>query len=1104
MISMMRLVGGIKISEVSKVVWVMAVVLFAAVTSSPVAALVEGSQVETASAVQTWEALRVETAASGTFLFLEGLEAPGFVLEESAEGDLFKIELPGVRRSVRDSAEEEGVLSLYDGLVDQITTSTFEGPAGPTTRIEVSLSAPASLEEGSFEGVFGFIVRPLAILPIADLSPKSDSVSPGDPTEDQAIESVLLEEAEDPWAVAETIAGLNEMGSQAVATGTDFGAPAAVPAEAEVNDRLEAVTTEAIVESVPAEEGTQASLVTHEAKKLTGIQVRPTQEGVLLFLEADGWLNNAQAFAIENPDRLVIDLFGVEIDVQQNPIPVGHAQVDQIRWGAHTDKLRVVVDGGPDVSGFQGRRVVPVPDGLILTVGQGTELEEALQIAQSTASPSSPPLRESVAVRKANSSIPAVGIVTATAPVEHVKTAHEIAGVEPEGFSAPAALEAPVSMPPTDSISPLASSPVPAASAPAEIFGLQYDRDAIRDRIAVLADAPVEYEIFEPDAETVVLQIANAVVSAGAGDKVTPEPGGPVSMVSVFQQPEVAEAQVRVVVRRAPDLAPRVTRRGSLLLLDFAREGLVAEPPPAFPSDESSLEESMDPSLKASLKTELPRQTADSIGQTQPVGEKNRELAKAAALDASGSAPAALADVVSALDSSLPERPSPRSVPQAVPASLEGPASVDLLEEGGLITGKEYTGRRISLDFKDVLVADVLRLIAEVSDLNIVAGDEVKGTVTIRLVDVPWDQALDVILLTKGLGFVRVGNVLRIAPSEVLKVEEEVRLQERRNKEKLEDLEVRLQPVNYASVVDVAQLVKRLLSPRGTVNTDVRTNTVIIKDIPSVINEATALVKAIDTQTPQVLIEAKIVEANLDFGRELGSVWDIGTQRFTDGFNPTTPRTDLGGRDFKFQDVNNVSVGNPITSVPTGAINFGAFLLDDKMEVNVHIEAMERSGDGKVISSPRVVTLDNREAIIEQGVSIPFQTFEGGDAKLEFIDAVLSLKVTPHITADESIIMNLEVTRNAPDSSVPTPTGSPAIAKNQAKTETLIKDGQTLVIGGIYTIEKTTRESRVPYLHKIPLIGAAFKSREISDSRKELLIFVTPRVVVNPALASAN
>jgi len=439
----------------------------------------------------------------------------------------------------------------------------------------------------------------------------------------------------------------------------------------------------------------------------------------------------------------------------------------------------------------------------------------------------------------------------------------------------------------------------------------------------------------------------------------------------------------------------------------------------------------------------------------------------------------------------------------SAPASLEPPAAVEMLEEGGLIDGKEYRGRRISLDFKNVEIADVLRLIAEVSDLNVIAGDEVTGNITIRLVDVPWDQALDVILLTKGLGFVRVGNVLRIAPSEILKVEEEVRLQERRNKEKLEDLEVKLQPVNYASVKDVAELIRRLLSPRGTVNTDERTNTLIIKDISSVIDEATALIQAIDTQTPQVMIEAKIVEAGLEFARELGSTWAVGTQKWEDGFNPGSPRNDLGGENFKFQGENSVVFSNPITAVPTGLVNFGAFLLDDKMRVDVQIQAMEKTGNGKVISSPRVVTLDNREAMIEQGVSIPFQTFEGGDAKLEFIDAVLSLKVTPHITTDQSIIMQLEVTRNAPDDSVSTPTGSPAIAKNQAKTETLVKDGQTLVIGGIYTIAKSVRDTRVPYLHRIPVLGAAFKSKEVSDQRKELLIFVTPRIVVNPALASS-
>jgi type IV pilus assembly protein PilQ len=359
-----------------------------------------------------------------------------------------------------------------------------------------------------------------------------------------------------------------------------------------------------------------------------------------------------------------------------------------------------------------------------------------------------------------------------------------------------------------------------------------------------------------------------------------------------------------------------------------------------------------------------------------------------------------------------------------------------------------------------------------------------------------------VILMTKGLGFVRVGNVLRIAPADVLKAEEEVRLQERRNKEKLEDLEVKLLPVNYATVKDIEKLVRRLLSSRGTVNLDQRTNTLIIKDISSVIDEASALIAAIDTQTPQVMIEAKIVEANLDFSRELGSVWSFQSQQFVDPFDPDTLRTDLGSEDYRLIDENSLAFANPITAVPTGLMSIGALILDEDFRVDAQIQAAESTGDGKVISSPRIVTLDNKEAKIEQGVSIPFQTFEGGDAKLEFIDAVLSLVVTPHITADQSIIMQIEVTRNAPDSTVPTPTGSPAIAKNVAETETLVKDGQTLVLGGIYTIVKSQRQSRVPYLHRIPVIGSLFKNNEVTDQRKELLVFVTPRIVRLPEMAA--
>ncbi|MEE3326003.1 MAG: type IV pilus secretin PilQ, partial [Myxococcota bacterium] len=613
-----------------------------------------------------------------------------------------------------------------------------------------------------------------------------------------------------------------------------------------------------------------------------------------------------------------------------------------------------------------------------------------------------------------------------------------------------------------------------------------------------------------PDAETVMLQIPNARFSGDTGERITPESGGPVSLVTTFEQPDLEGSEVRVVMRRAKGLSPTITRRSTVILVDFKSQGVAATAPPAFlPNEPAFLSEEETYANRLEMEGRLPSDSSNLPGEdVDPDTNPLSELEKGAA-EGTVSSHALAAALDHAEAQAVAKAPTPATKvkkttkqPESLPAALASPAAVDVVSEGGLIDGKKYTGRRISLDFKDVLISDVLRLIAEVSELNIIAGDEVKGSITIRLVDVPWDQALDVILLTKGLGFVRVGNVLRIAPDEILKAEEESRLQERRQKEKLEDLEIKLQPINYADVKEVKGLVSRLLSPRGTVNVDVRTNTVIIKDISGVIDEAVALIRAIDTQTPQVMIEAKIVEANLDFARELGSTWSFGSQPYVDGFSPGSLRTDLGSENFKFAGENNVVIGNPITSAATGTVNFGAFLLDDKMQVDVHIQAMEQAGEGKVISSPRIVTLDNREAIIEQGVSIPFQTFESGDAKLEFIDAVLSLQVTPHITTDKSIIMALEVSRNAPDSSVPTPTGSPAIAKNQAKTETLVKDGQTLVIGGIYTIEKSTRESRVPYLSKIPFLGKAFKSRQVSDKRKELLIFVTPRIVVNPALAS--
>jgi type IV pilus assembly protein PilQ len=756
------------------------------------------------------------------------------------------------------------------------------------------------------------------------------------------------------------------------------------------------------------------------ATHLLGVAAFDAPEGTAIRLTTDGALAGVKSFTLEDPPRLVVDLPGLQNQERRNVIAVGSAEVGKVRVGQHDDKVRIVIDAGSQAT-LEGRHLMPTDDGLLVSFGS---VDPSALMASAAKDP---------------------------AP----------AAMDP----APAA-QAPA---PGPKAAKAAAAPVPAKTAAAPAGGwsmveaVDYVPGASMDELRVRSDRPVEYQVFRPDPQTFVLLVPGANLEPAASQKLAPEAGAPVSLVSAFAQPELPEPQVRVVVKRAPGLEPQMRQEGNSIVMAWAHDG--AAPPV--------------PSMSAMPESAAPAKMADGSMPAASSGASAKAMARNAASVASpkGSAPAA----------------------------AEPEAPIDYLEEGGLLDGKEYVGRRISLDFKDVDIRDVLRLIADVSDLNVIAGDEVSGNVTIRLVDVPWDQALDVILLTKGLGFVRVGSVLRIAPVEVLQQEEEARLQERRSKEKLEDLVVKLQPVNYANVKEVSDLVRRLLTPRGSVDIDQRTNTVIMKDIPSVIDEATALVKAIDTQTPQVMIEARIVEAGLDFARELGLEWGFGSQ-------PDSNETDftVGGikpetvqdTPFPYNDANNIVVSNPISMTPTGLLNLGSFLLNDRVNVDLRLQAAESNGEGKVISSPRVVTLDNREAVIEQGVSIPFQTFENGDAQLEFIDAVLSLKVTPHITADRSIIMAIEVTRNAPDSSVDTPTGSPAIAKNQAKTETLVHDGQTLVIGGIYVIEKSDTSSRVPYLWKVPVLGYLFQNKGVRDIRKELLIFVTPSVVVGEDAAA--
>jgi type IV pilus assembly protein PilQ len=337
----------------------------------------------------------------------------------------------------------------------------------------------------------------------------------------------------------------------------------------------------------------------------------------------------------------------------------------------------------------------------------------------------------------------------------------------------------------------------------------------------------------------------------------------------------------------------------------------------------------------------------------------------------------------------------------------------------------------------------------------------------------------------------RMGNVIRVAPVEVLKSEQEQLLSSKRTKEKLEDLETQLIPVNYSTAAELQAQVKNILSERGSISIDARTNTLIIKDIPTVVAEATVLVERLDTRTPQVVIEARIVEAATNFSRELGIKW-----------GGTSDTVELGGGPGTIGIEGSAPGASPADTVAdfaidgaTSAITFNLADLGSIANLDIELSALEEAGEGEIISAPRITTLDNKEASIEQGLRIPYLKLTAeGTATTEFIEANIKLIVTPHVTNDGHIKMTIKASKDSPDDSI-TVQGVPAIDKKEAITEVLVENGDVVVIAGLYSIEKANNVDRIPLLGNVPLLGALFKSTEVTDDRRDLLIFISPKIV---------
>jgi type IV pilus assembly protein PilQ len=463
----------------------------------------------------------------------------------------------------------------------------------------------------------------------------------------------------------------------------------------------------------------------------------------------------------------------------------------------------------------------------------------------------------------------------------------------------------------------------------------------------------------------------------------------------------------------------------------------------------------------------------------------------------------------------------PSSVPPRAMPEAEKPAWIQAMKETEsavtkpaaqqperpVLTGnrKTYRGEKISLDFQDADIHNIFRILHEVSGKNFVIGEDVKGRVTLKLVNVPWDQVLDLILHMNKLGTVTEGNVVRIATLATLESEQQALANRKKAEEaakELEPLVTEYVKLNYADAGSLKAHLDETKSPRGKVTVDASTNMIIIQDEEEALVSSRALIKELDAAnqeiaTRQVLIEARIVEADSSFTRDLGIQWGGDMSRGTLGTSAGNSNRLFGGQTYTARtstSTPNYAVNLPPASFTSGLGFALGRIAGTSINLDIRLLAMENQGKGRTISAPKVLTLDNQAASIKQVTKIPYQVIEDNTVSIKQEETGIELSVTPQITRDDRIRMKIFAEKGAPDWSN-TVAGNPAIDTNTANTELFVNDGQTIVIGGILTTTDTVNEAHTPVLNKIPVLGWLFKQKQTVRSKNELLIFITPKII---------
>ncbi|MEN8685948.1 MAG: type IV pilus secretin PilQ [Desulfuromonadales bacterium] len=717
------------------------------------------------------------------------------------------------------------------------------------------------------------------------------------------------------------------------------------------------------------------------AKALHNIQVYPG----LAVIETNGKVDNFKYFAMQNPARLVVDVYGLKPTFKER-LFAAEAGFKQLRVGTHDNKTRLVFDAsGAKVPqhNVEGR-----DNDLLVSWGETALAAKQEKDPETTAEPS------------------AEQVDTETPQDTTQQNPPVVADEKPAAESLPLQM-----------------------TGPAAVEAIDFSNEDGRSVIAVTLSNPAKVTGPVAEGNLVRFEVVDSTISRALRRKIDASAfPSAVTSVTPYTVTEGDHQNVRIAVNLKGRVAYALEEDGSIVRM-VIEDGAYAEP---VPPEVSQVE------VTAPERSAMVEDLAEKI------------------------------------------------VDDSVYAPTKSPVTADEMAA----EAARYTGEKITLVFDAANVRSILQLIGDVSGLNILASSDVQGTVTLRLIDVPWDQALDLVLETASLGKIQQGNILRIMPKDKIRDIEQEAMKQQMIAIEEGVLVTRTFSVSYASVDDMKDFLTDIKSDRGSLIADSRNKQLIVRDAEAVLEQMEEMIEQIDKPERQVMIEARIVEASTNFSRSLGIKWNFDytqddTRHSSNGLNDAA--LGIGGSFI-------LPVTNPAVAGASSLFSFGA--LNDQLDIDLRLSALENSGEGRIVSTPKVTTLNGEQATISQGTKIPFSSVSDQGTDVQFENAELKLSVTPEINPDGSILLEIDTSNSSVGSVVPTATGDAvSIDEKKAQTKVLVRNGQTTVIGGIFVEQEIDSQSGVPILMNVPVLGHLFKSTSKTKDRRELLIFITPRIV---------